>query len=513
MQYTGTRRLCRSVVDAQASPTGTESHKAQNREVSQSLGQEARHPLDVRTITLFAFMWAVFTFFHQSRPAYWTRTPIEALQTAAAILVLFRPTHLGAFLALVLIQLADLIYTLPYITNHSLFAMFVNLTIVLAAGLHTVTRPGIPLDHTRLLRLFAPAVRIQVLVLYFFVVLHKLNWDFFNTAKSCAVDHTLHLSGLVARVVGRGVFPDSEFARIAVIAGTLAFEAAIPLLLLFRRTRVAGVALGLVFHYILGLNIYHDFSGMVFALYLLFLPIDFADRVMGKWEALRTRIRLSVPDVFGRTIPAGAWLAVTAIGILLVTKNTWRMLHPIFFGVWVLYGISALLVFGLLVYSGRNALYRGNEFRSHVALLIVPLLVFLNGIMPYLGLKTEHSFAMYSNLRTEGGTTNHLFIPVSLQIFGLQKDLVTITQSTDVYLRSFAENGTAVPYFLLHARIVSLADEGRKNIGVTYTREGLSRNVTNAEADAELTAPIPWIYRKLMLFREVDVSPPGMCRH
>lgn len=71
-----------------------------------------------RTLIIFAFMWAVFTFFHQSKWAYWTRTPIESLQTAAAIAVVFRPSSPGAFLALVLLQTADLMYTMPNISNH-----------------------------------------------------------------------------------------------------------------------------------------------------------------------------------------------------------------------------------------------------------------------------------------------------------------------------------------------------------------------------------------------------------
>jgi NADH:ubiquinone oxidoreductase subunit 6 (subunit J) len=60
-------------------------------------------------------------------------------------------------------------------------------------------------------------------------------------------------------------------------------------------------------------------------------------------------------------------------------------------------------------------------------LLLIPALLFANGLMPYLGLKTETSFAMYSNLRTEGGYSNHWLMPASLQVWDYQRDLSQFT--------------------------------------------------------------------------------------
>jgi len=57
------------------------------------------------------------------------------------------------------------------------------------------------------------------------------------------------------------------------------------------------------------------------------------------------------------------------------------------------------------------------------------LLAALNGAAPYLGLKTQSTWALWSNLRVEGGTTNHLFIPASLQLFGYTGECVTVTKT------------------------------------------------------------------------------------
>ena len=58
--------------------------------------------------------------------------------------------------------------------------------------------------------------------------------------------------------------------------------------------------------------------------------------------------------------------------------------------------------------------------------MATPLLVVLNGMCPYLGLKTDSSFAMFSNLRTEPGFANHLVMPHGPQPFGFQGDLVRL---------------------------------------------------------------------------------------
>tara|TARA_B110001452_G_C15202373_1_gene417212 strand:+ start:13 stop:1569 length:1557 start_codon:yes stop_codon:yes gene_type:complete len=50
----------------------------------------------------------------------------------------------------------------------------------------------------------------------------------------------------------------------------------------------------------------------------------------------------------------------------------------------------------------------------------------VNGAGPYLGCKTCGTWAMFSNLHTEGGHTNHCLVPAWLQPFGLARDLVTV---------------------------------------------------------------------------------------
>lgn len=483
-----------------------------------STGTESRSPdWEARqTLICFAFLWAAFTFFHQAKPTHWARTPIEALQTAAALAVLFRPSSLWAFLALVFLQLANLSWHLPDITNHAIFTLFVDLTIALAAVTEWVRRPSQPLDGVRLYRLFAPAVRVEVLILYAYVVLHKLNRDFLFPDVSCAVDHYQHLSRLVTGVVRVPLLPDGGAVRLALVWVTLIVEAAIPVLLWLPRWRVAGIGLGLMFHYVLGVNIYHDFSGMIFALYLLFAPPDFAASI-GEWWAesdVRRRVERA-RAVLPQAVPVPLLVVLAAMAVLLATGNSWPVLHPIFLALWAVYGLTLIGVFAATVFSqrARFAAAEPAALRPHRALLPVPLLILLNGACPYLGLKTENSFAMFSNLRTEGGISNHPLFPAHTQPFGFQRDMVTVTESSDRYLQSLAERQTSVPFFTLREHLSRQRRRGRTGLAVTYVRGGVTHTVTNAEQHPELSANHPWWWRKFLTFREVDAGEHQRCKH
>lgn len=67
-------------------------------------------------------------------------------------------------------------------------------------------------------------------------------------------------------------------------------------------------------------------------------------------------------------------------------------------------------------------------FVQQVALLTV-ILATLNGVSPYIGLKTQATWSLFSNLHVEGGESNHWLIPVWFQIFGYTKEVVTVTKS------------------------------------------------------------------------------------
>merc|ERR1712113_392661 len=69
-----------------------------------------------------------------------------------------------------------------------------------------------------------------------------------------------------------------------------------------------------------------------------------------------------------------------------------------------------------------------SNFVDQVARITVICAV-LNGASPYLGLKTQYTWSLFSNLRVEDGVSNHLFIPASSQLFGYTGECVTVMKT------------------------------------------------------------------------------------
>ena len=477
---------------------------------------DQRQPAPVHNVILLAWMWAAFTLFHQGHDNHWARTPLEAIESASAVAVLVGPTRLTRFLLLTIFQAANLWWLMPEPTNHATFALIVDVTIVAAAIGHVLSR-GVRqgFDGAAWYRSFAPALRVSVILLYVFATLAKINTAFLDPAQSCGAHHYAVLRGHFGAV---GIWlPEGAAVALAAIAATLVIEGGIPVLLTFRRTRPLGVMVALVFHYLLGLNGFYDFSSMIFALLLLFTPDSFGAIVQRVW--LESRLRHAIGRARERLAFTGALAPLLAAGAVVVLialqGNHWkRIFGPPFF-VWPVYG-GVIVLLALPALAGARATViadRPRLLRAVGLLAIAPLLVVVDGVCPYLGLKTDSSFAMFSNLRTERGFANHLVIPHGPQPFGFQSDLVRVVRSSDPMLARSARAHELVPFFTLRAQVSGLAAAGRRNIGVIFERGGVVHDVKHAELDPELATRYPFLLRKTLKFRSIDMIAPGRCTH
>ena len=137
-----------------------------------------------------------------------------------------------------------------------------------------------------------------------------------------------------------------------------------------------------------------------------------------------------------------------------------------------------------------------------------PALLVANGFLPYLGAKTETSFAMYSNLRTEGGQTNHWLMPASLQIWDYQRDLVKIHRV------SVAQNTAAgeprVSMDLLRVQMDDARLSERVGCVRAQWRGEASQRVKD---DPELMQPDNPLMRKMLKFRPVADWTRPSCIH
>jgi hypothetical protein len=135
---------------------------------------------------------------------------------------------------------------------------------------------------------------------------------------------------------------------------------------------------------------------------------------------------------------------------------------------------------------------------------VLPAVVVLNGLSPYLGFKTETSWSMFSNLRTEGGRSNHWVMPTSLQVFDYQRDLVEIVAASDRGLQAVADAGAVIPYFEIRRK---------PWMSLSYRDGDDVREVATVADDPRYPGPPPWVARKFMSFRPVTVGAHQRCVH
>jgi hypothetical protein len=436
--------------------------------------------------TVFSALWAAGTLFHIASYNQWGQS--RPLVIAAA-LVLVWPRSVPALLALSTLQIYFAWHESPFIPNHYLFAALANVSVLAAVAIRAARRAPV-FDGGGLVEIFGPPVRISLVLLYGFVVLHKLNADFFDPATSC---------GAMFYAEQRSRFswlPDGPGMDLAAIVLAIGFEAAIGLLLLFQRTRHAGIVVGGLFHWFLAVtpgDRFYNFSALLLALFALFASPSLLARGLNRlgpsgWTAA-TRLTLALiggAAIIGRFFPE-------------LTSGDRFMA---FQWLWAVYGLVVLAAWVMLLRRARPTDAPGDFRLNAPVLALIPVVVVVNGFMPYLGLKTETSWAMFSNLRTEGGVSNHYLLPASLQVFDYQRQLVEVHDSSDRLLRLFASRKQLLPVFEI---------QRRQDVQVAFSQPG--RGTVTGRAGDLVPGEIPLWKRKLLYFRPVDSGTRQGCYH
>jgi hypothetical protein len=460
------------------------------------------------TLTLFAFLWAVAAIFHVLGPSGRAAQVIDhpttlgishVLLVICAIWLMARPTRNISLLLVAVLGLITAGLEAPILGNHWLVAAFVNLALLLCV---LVTAPASGIDRVRLAEILLPLARWCFVLFYAFAAFAKLNSDFFDTAVSCSTfyfDETVRSFGLVAPVaVGAGGL--ATFLPVA----TAMTELSIPVLLLIRRTRAFGVALGLTFHSLVTLDRVHpffDFSAVLAALFLLFLPPQFASKATDYLRGRGAR-------------PVISWMAaaVVVLAAKSVGRNTIVVLVSAS-GTWLLwYAMDAALLLGVGLWLARHhgqTLDQPFKLRGKgpTWLAAVPVLLVINGLLPYVELRTGYTYTMYSNLRMVDGRSNHLLVRTSLPLAGRQADLVKVMSSDDAGLAQYSTYNYLLPWDSFR---IYLAEH--PGAAVTYERSGERHIVRRASDDRELIISPPLLVRKLLAMRAVDGNDHTRCQ-
>ena len=457
---------------------------------------------------IFAFAWAWAGLIHNGSTGDLFRPSVDILFTLAAWAVVLKPNSVVRFVVMLAALAPSMWYHAPYITNHWMIYLL-SCVWLAVGGAVLFFRAGRRLpEGDRWLEYCAPALRVSLLVVYFWVVFHKLNVTFFDPELSCAVE-------MYGWLAGKFGLPTGAWTARPAIWGTLLAEAGIPLLLAFRQTRFLGVFGGLLFHAMLGINGFFNFTAVVTALYALFLGEDLGRRLAQLRE-------VAWAGVWADRLAAAArhpalWVggSLAAIGMMFVPSVTgWdaatsrSICRYATEGVWLLYTLAIVAILAAAWWHTERPWAPKVPFRLGFAGALVVATFIVNGTSPYLGFKTENSFSMFANLRTEGPYWNHYIVPRGVRFLSFQDELVTIVSSNDPDLQGMAGPDRS-KVFLEFRR--ALAD--KPDASVVYTRGGREFTVARVADDPTLSQPLPGWQDRWLWFRPVSPPESTTCTH
>jgi hypothetical protein len=422
---------------------------------------------------------------------------------AVAVSVVVDPRKTWRLGLLALLMCGHYLARLPTASNNQWITFFMNATLVCVIGLAMLRNRGTQETRDDIYEQSRVVARALLAVMYFYGIFHKINTDFLDPDVSCAVALYKPLTQLFG-------FEDSLFGRYGAIAATFIVETITMVALYWRRYFAVGLILALAFHYIIpvsGFSWYMDFSSLVLALYMLSVPRE----VSGALHGISIAFLRSLP--FGR---AGvnaviALFAVLLIGAAITYANAdgaaerpaQLMWHSAWIIVWVVVGGTAMVILTRAALTMLPYEATPNPAQP-LWLYAFPLALFVSSFSPYIGLKTESSIAMFSNLHTEGGQTNHLLFSKPPYLFGYQKDVARLVDSSDPVLKE--RIGQHLVMFEIGRRL-----NANPEAWVTYELNGrLYRQVGLKNFPGPIGTPLEY---RFLLFKTVDFERPKVCTH
>ncbi|MEZ0497949.1 thiol-disulfide oxidoreductase [Sphingomonas sp. IW22] len=432
---------------------------------------------------------------------------IEYAVLASCVALILQPRRLSLLAILAAAMAAQYVFRLPVASNNQTIAFFMNLAIMTIVSVAWLKHGDVETTRAEIYERLRIVARLLLATMYFYGIFHKINVDFLDPDASCAValyKPLTHAFGLEESLIG----------RYGSIAATFIVETITIVSLFWRRYFAVGLIVGLVFHYIIPISAYSwymDFSSLVFALYTLSVPREVSIAFYSRGRALLRQ----VPS------PLTGGVALVGLGVLFVAATllatllreqagdlaiTDRMAwHSAWIVVWAVVGGVVMV---LLSWAALEALpYRPvGAPRQPLWVYAIPAVLFVTCLSPYLGLKTESSIAMFSNLHTEGGTTNHLLFARPPYIAGYQNEVATITGSSNATMQSMADRNLGMVRFQLERWMVYHPSDW-----VSFTLDG--QRFERATASSFPLRPPSFLERRLLVFKPVDVSRPKMCTH
>lgn len=333
-----------------------------------------------------------------------------------------------------------------------------------------------------------------LVVAYAFTFLYKLNTAFVDPQASCAYffiqNTTESLLGVAA--------PQPLLSRGPALV--LAAELAIPVLLLIPRLRPVALAIGVIFHGALALDIpkhFFDFSTLMIGLLLIVcLPLVPGVRTPRQLLLLRTALIIVLV------------LPMLALGRVFAPEFPLNEADLLILGALIMF----LLIAGAMIYLRPLAALRlvnTHDFAPLRPLSAMPALLLVAVCLgPILGFRTRYSMDMYSGLELTATESNHLFIPRSLDLFGYLGDFALLEAAdSKPFTEKIELNDSYMPFLELR-RLYSKAPHAK----LRFLRGDEVIEVSPQKPYPPLSTPLSFWERSLFVFRPHSIPGKERCR-
>lgn len=426
---------------------------------------------------------------------------IYTLNGVVACFVLLRPSAVWRTMLLCALLTVEFVLVLPNPYSASLLMSLCAVALAVWSGVRLARTRTLVQDRGEVFDQVAPFLRSAFLLAWFTDAVSKLNSDFISTIGTCAPD--------VIDNIPLFHVPQQAYAAIAI--ATVAFEFGIPMLLLFRATRSIGVLLAVGWYLLVAAGGNPAHAALMMSFVLLFLPSSVL--VSSGARLRRVGRRLVRPGL--RSVASARWAFPALAGIWLVGLTVNELL-PFELAVrlsrWTAIGLVmvwlSLWVY-LMLRHHRQWLTGGDRsttLRIRDGVLIGAMVVLaVNSLSPYIGLKTDWSFSQYGNLRTEAGHWNHLVIPEAVRVFDSQDQLVRLVHAVgDRELVELVDLNAGNEFVLVDARRV-LAEY--PDAVLDYELDGVMHHTDKLGDDPVLGGGVSPVTELLGRYRRVPLAP------
>jgi hypothetical protein len=369
---------------------------------------------------------------------------------------------------------------------------FIFLGIFIAAAIYLVIRHG----TTLVVRWFVLLSIIIILVLAF-----ASSWDVVSAqGTTFTLEQMRYVSVAMAGLI---VF-------LQLVEGPL---------LLVPRAQAIVLCFVMLFHTYLSLIGLVHFQSIALALILTFVPKEILEAWQGDRFVHVGTLRIDRIHAYFMLCAFAGILTGIQYHAVPVFANRYSMyaMQGVFYNLGVLVLLWPLLA--SMVAGNRQWRWRGVKvFNGETPgfLYFFPLLLLLWGGTSHLGLRTAGNLSMYSNLQTEGETSNHiLFRNNPIKLWGYQEDTVSIIEIDDTAARVGYQypllQGNKLPVVEFRKLIDKWAKAGM-SVPIVFEYRGQTYNTENIAVDPGWRVQ-EWDWEmKLMDFRTIQPEGPNRCR-